>query len=403
MLTRALVPHVEVSVILMRKLLPRFLYPGKERVGKTLTTLSSADYAPTFDGVDWYLVPSILKATRFLLHHRPDIIILQWWTGAVLVPYSWLGFLVRKRGGRVIVEFHEDQDTGEAAFRSAARIGQWGVRRLISSATALVVHSEWDRERLSRLFGLDGQLFRVIPHGPYPMVVDPSRLAADVEMVPRPERTLDNAVVSPDKIERAGQASVRGGNLGPLAEQSNDDETVVTVLFFGTIRPYKGLEDLVTAFELLPRDAKSVWRLLVVGETWEGWHLPIENIKNSRHRGDIELVNRYVSDAEVATYFARADIVALPYLRSSASGPLHLAMSAGLPVVITRVGGLVEAAQDYSGTVFASPHDPEALARAIAEATRLTGIRHAEKQTWDEVAKSYGALFEKILPSSQMR
>jgi len=171
----------------------------------------------------------------------------------------------------------------------------------------------------------------------------------------------------------------------------------ITILFFGTIRPYKGLEDLVDAFGLLPRDTNRIWRLLVVGETWEGWTLPVEKIKASRHRDDIELVNRYVADEEVVAYFARADIVALPYVRSSASGPLHLTMSVGLPVVITRVGGLVEAAQGYSGTVFVPPHEPEALAAALVEAAALTTVSHRDEHTWADVGEGYSALFSTLL------
>ena len=51
-----------------------------------------------------------------------------------------------------------------------------------------------------------------------------------------------------------------------------------------------------------------------------------------------------MTDQEAAGYFQRADVVALPYLRSSASGPLAIAQACGLPVVVTSVGGLVEAA-----------------------------------------------------------
>jgi len=56
-------------------------------------------------------------------------------------------------------------------------------------------------------------------------------------------------------------------------------------------------------------------------------------------------------DEELAAYVARADAIVLPYHRSSMSGPLHVALAAGLPVVVTAVGGLVEAVQNYAGAV----------------------------------------------------
>src|SRR3974377_2057895 len=88
-----------------------------------------------------------------------------------------------------------------------------------------------------------------------------------------------------------------------------------------------------------------------VGEAWEGWDLPERKIRSSPFAADIEFINRYVVDAEIAGLYSRADVVALPYHRSSASGPLPLTMQRGLPVVITDVGGLTEASRDYSGTV----------------------------------------------------
>jgi glycosyltransferase involved in cell wall biosynthesis len=170
----------------------------------------------------------------------------------------------------------------------------------------------------------------------------------------------------------------------------------VTILFFGTIRPYKGAEDLVEAFNLLPRDGSIRWRLLAVGETWEGWELPAEKIRASAFAEDIEFVNRYVTDSELPALFDRADIVALPYHRASASGPLHMTMHHGLPVVVTNVGGLSEAAADYSGTVFVPPENPVALAEGIVSALDLRAQHHADIHTWDVSRVRYVSLVEGI-------
>ncbi len=65
--------------------------------------------------------------------------------------------------------------------------------------------------------------------------------------------------------------------------------------------------------------------MTIVGETWEGWTQPLRDVETSPHRDRIELVNRYVTDAEVRDHFAAADAVVLPYRRSSSSGPLQMA------------------------------------------------------------------------------
>jgi glycosyltransferase involved in cell wall biosynthesis len=112
---------------------------------------------------------------------------------------------------------------------------------------------------------------------------------------------------------------------------------------FGLIRPYKELENLIMAFDTLPENEITRYWLTIVGETWEGWTVPADLIKRSRHRDRITFVNRFVSDAEAVEFFAGADAVVLPYHRSSASGPLHIAMRCGLPVVVTHVGCMSEA------------------------------------------------------------
>ena len=125
----------------------------------------------------------------------------------------------------------------------------------------------------------------------------------------------------------------------------------LNLLYFGIIRPYKGLEDLVQAFGSLSDEEVNRYWLTVVGETWQGWDLPNKRIQSSRHHARITLVNRFVDDDEVGAYFAGADAVVLPYHRSSASGPAHVAMSHGLPLVVTAVGGLPAAVADYEGAV----------------------------------------------------
>jgi glycosyltransferase involved in cell wall biosynthesis len=360
-LSNALSEGFEVSVVLMRRLLPRFLYPGRKRVGAPISKLKTSTLAPTFDGVDWFSVPSLFKAGRFLREQNPDVVIFQWWTGAVLHSFLYLLGVARRRGASIVLEFHEDQDTGEAALPWVGGLVKPGLNHLIRSASHYVVHSEWDRKRLGMKFNLDPTRMTVIPHGPYP--VD--------EHADRTTNPHENA-----------QASQKDGE--------------VTILFFGTIRPYKGAEDLVDAFNQLPRDGSIRWRLVVAGETWEGWELPGEKIRDSPFLKDIDFVNRYVTDEELPELFDRADIVALPYHRSSASGPLHMTMHRGIPVVVTDVGGLSEAAADYTGTVFVPPADPAALARGILAALDLRADRHVDVHTWELTRASYAKLFRSI-------
>jgi glycosyltransferase involved in cell wall biosynthesis len=349
-LSNALHSRYDVGAVLMRQLLPTRLYPGRERVGRRLSELSYAEGVRVFDGVDWWGVPSLLRAVRFLRRFRPDVLVLQWWTGTVLHSYLVLCLAARLSGIRVVIEFHEVQDTGEARHRWAAGYVRRLIRPLLRRTDGVVVHSLFDHRALQETYGLAGVPAEIALHGPY------------------------------DHHESVVPAARR-----PAADACR-------LLFFGTIRPYKGLEDLIGAFGTLP----GGYHLTVVGETWEGWTLPAALIADSPAADRITFVNRYVTDAEVDRFFADADVVVLPYRRSSASGPLHIAMSHGLPVVVTSVGGLVEAAGRYPGTVFAPAAAPGALAGAIERAAGLTGRRHADPSSWAETVSAYGRLLDRI-------
>ncbi|WP_246061525.1 glycosyltransferase [Lapillicoccus jejuensis] len=103
----------------------------------------------------------------------------------------------------------------------------------------------------------------------------------------------------------------------------------------------------------------------------------------------MEVVNRYVTDEEARAHFAAAHAVVLPYHRSSSSGPLHMAMSAGLPVAVTAVGGLVDAAGDYAGALLVPARDPQALAEALVELADRRGQRYDDPHSWDRTTDAY--------------
>lgn len=357
-----------VGALLMRRLVPRRLYPGRDRVGAPVSRLAYPDGVPVFDGVDWFWLPSILRAVRFLRRQRPDVVILQWWTGAVLHSYLVIALVARALGAAIVIEFHETQDTGEARLLGASgylsRLG----RLVIARSSGLVVHSEFDRRQVEGMFDVAGKPVRVLPHGPF-------------------DHHGEHG--APDRGEAAGLRAPQ--DVGRLARWRT-----TRILFFGTIRPYKGLETLVAAFDELPDDLAAQLELVVVGETWEGWTEPLRRIEASPRRDRITLVNRYVTDDEVGRFFAEADVVALPYRRSSASGPLHIAMAHGLPVVLTDVGGLRDGAAGYEGISWAPPDDVTGLAAALVTAVGRVGERYSDPRSWQDTVAGYAELFDEL-------
>lgn len=344
----------DVSVVLMRRLVPARLYPGRRRAGMKLASFAYPPDMPVLDGVDWW-GRGLGRAAARIVRTRPDVVVLQWWTGAVLHSYLVLAGLGRLLGAAVIIEFHESQDVGEMRFGAARWYVDHVFPLLLHLASGVVYHSEYDRRLIEGRHRAGHKVAEVLPHGPY-----------DGRVAPDPEVLAE---------ARAGEREI---------------------LWFGVIRPFKGVEDLVEAFSSLPDEEFGRVRLTVVGETWEGWTQPVEAIRRSPLSERITLVNRYVTDEELAGYLARAHVVALPYRRSSSSGPLAMAMAHGLPVVVTEVGGLVEAAGQYKGATFVPPGDVAALAAALRKVALEASTRHDAPVSWHGTERGFAHLFQQL-------
>jgi glycosyltransferase involved in cell wall biosynthesis len=360
-LTNALAGRFRVAFIPMRQLIPTFLYPGRSRVGTTSTRLQYEPTVTVMKGIDWYWGLTIIRDLRDVRRWQPDVIIFEWWTGTVLHTYLAIALLARLLGASVIVEFHEVLDTGEERI-PLARAWVWLMGRpFFRLASAFVIHSDSDRDPLDRRYGLRGRPCVIVPHGPNDHHAAKQLTDGSQRRAPR--------TAPPESLN---------------------------LLFFGIIRPYKGLEDLIRAFDSLEDDEVQNYWLTVVGETWEGWDLPIRLIEQSRHRARITLVNRFVHDDEVVAHFSDADAVVLPYHRSSASSPASVAMSNGLPLVITAVGGLPAAVADYEGAILVPPREPLLLRDAIRRLPGLRGQRFKNPHSWDRTVADYEELLEAL-------
>lgn len=141
------------------------------------------------------------------------------------------------------------------------------------------------------------------------------------------------------------------------------------VLFFGYVKPYKGLDTLIRAYAILQKRFGGKIMLVVAGEMRESW---VKYQRLAFH--DLGIVNGiyythsksngtgYVPDEKVELYFSAADLLVLPYKRATQSGVIELARNFRLPVIATNVGNL----RDQIETVV-PPNDPQALADAITD------------------------------------
>jgi D-inositol-3-phosphate glycosyltransferase len=141
------------------------------------------------------------------------------------------------------------------------------------------------------------------------------------------------------------------------------------ILFFGRIRPYKGIEYLLDAFRILSADDQANYRLIVAGEPKKGSEEYLDEIQQSVKRdfkqGQVILRIQFIPDEEMELYLKGADVLVLPYKEIFQSGVLFLAYSFGLPVVATDVGSFREEIVEGNTGFLCKPGDPVELAKAI--------------------------------------
>ena len=184
-----------------------------------------------------------------------------------------------------------------------------------------------------------------------------------------------------------------------------------TMLFFGNIAPYKGLDILVAAFIDLAK-ADPRYRLLIVGRPKQdsgSWRRIEEVIARSEVRDRVEKRIEFVPDEETELYFKAADVLILPYRHVFQSGVLFLGYSFGLPAIVTDVGSLrEEIVEGETGFVAPSPH-PAELSRTITRyftsdlyrelGERRTKIKQYanDRYSWSKVAAMTTNVYSNLL------
>lgn len=129
------------------------------------------------------------------------------------------------------------------------------------------------------------------------------------------------------------------------------DSNKKSLLFFGLIRDYKGLDVLIEAFSLLD----DSYQLIIAGEVYGHSEKYDELIKRSPNKDRIHFHNRFISDDDVTKFFSVADLVVLPYKSATQSGVTAVALHFEIPILVTNVGGLTEfVKQDKTGIVVPS-------------------------------------------------
>ena len=298
------------------------------------------------------------RATKLLLH-VPDMLAYRRRAAAAdVVHFQWLAMQwldVHLLPDRPLVL------TAHDLLPREPRPGQARAqRRLYERVSALVVHSEYGRRQLVDELGLSPAKVHVIHHGAF----EPAAASAPAALPPELDRVR-----------------------GPV------------VLFFGLLRPYKGLDTLLRA-----------WRGVQGAELWIVGRprmalAPLQALATP----SVRFVPRFVADEELRAFFLRADVVVLPYARTERfdqSGVLANALGFGKATLVSNIGGFSEVAAAGAAWLVA-PDDPDELRAALraliddpdARARLAAAAREAAlgRYSWDTAARDTLALYRQLV------
>ena len=308
-----------VQVISFRKLYPNLFFPGKTELDVSSATLDAGaePVLNPLNPITW------ARAFKRVKSFSPDAVIFQWWQPFFGPMIGTLARLFHKKGLRCIVECHN------VFPHESTPLDRLLLKFALRPADAFITHS---REE-------EADLLQLVPG---------KRIT--VASLPTPSEFF------------GGTNHARDGR---------------TILFFGKVRKYKGLDVLLAA---MPKVLSEVnCQLLIVGEFYDSIERYRQLIRKLELEPHVQIDNRYVPNEEVVGIFDRADVLVLPYLSATQSAVAQIALRNGLPVIASRTGGLSEVViENVNGLLFPAG-DSNALAdRVISYFTNNSGPAFAK-------------------------
>jgi glycosyltransferase involved in cell wall biosynthesis len=308
----------DVEVISYSRLYPGFLFPG---VRQTDVSGVAIKKHPAMHIIDCLNPVTWLNAARLAASMNPDMLVFTWWN-------PFFGFIVRtiassfkRRVKKPVIIVAENVISHEGRW-----IDVFLTKIALQTADRFLVLSKVVEEGIRKLY-------------PQVKVFRSSLPIYDCY------QTLEQ-LTQPHAQQRLGLA---GKNV---------------ILFFGYIRHYKGLMNIIEALPLI-RNQVSNAHLLIVGEFYDNPQPYLDTIKRLDLDVNITIINEYVANEAVHLYFTAANLAVLPYNEATQSGILSIAYGFAKPVVITDVGGLAELVDDGITGFIVPPQNIPKLADAV--------------------------------------
>jgi D-inositol-3-phosphate glycosyltransferase len=315
-----------------------------------------------------------LRLIRYAATARPKIFHLLWNNKFEYFDRTLLMLFYRLLGKRVVVTAHNvnagKRDSNDSYFNRLTLRIQYRL------AERIFVHTPRMKQEMISEFGIPEGKVVVIPFGI--------------------NNTAPNTALTRDDAKR---------QFGITSAQK-------TLLFFGNIVPYKGLEHLLEAVAILVKKDPE-YRIIVGGrikDCADYWERIVRTIATANLSDHIVQKIEYIPDEQVEAYFKAADVLVLPYTHVFQSGVLFLGYSFGLPAIVSDVGSMREDVIEGQTGFVSKARDPENLSQVIEEYFGSTlfenlDVRRSdiqqfanERYSWDKVAEitkgTYGEVLE---------
>lgn len=331
----------QVTVISFRRQYITFLYPGE-------TDRDTSKYKLELPAL--YLLDPLypwtwVKAASQIAREKPDIVIIQWWTPFWAPAFAALARLIQYKNILVVFLVHNVMPH-ETKFWD-----RWLCKAALSGGSQYIVQTEKEAARLKSL----------LPH-------------ARIVKTPHPIYAMFSGQQSITKKEARERLE-----LSPFAR---------VLLFFGIVRPYKGLRYLLETIALLRKSGREYF-LLIAGEFWEDLNQYSAQIKNLGIQDQVKIFNYYIPNEDLPVFFSAADIFVAPYIDCTQSGAAKMALGFNLPIVISRC--VVDETLSQRSNVWAVPErDAQALADGIeaAFANIASGEACQPENDWNRLVQA---------------
>jgi glycosyltransferase involved in cell wall biosynthesis len=272
--------------------------------------------------IDWANPFSWLKAGVLIARWSPDIVIFPWWMWGWAIPFYIIGKVVISKSTAEILYICHNVIEHESSFWKKLLS-----RLALSIGGAFIVHSGQDYENLRRIF---------------------PNARMEVAFHPTYEVFKHSTLTKREARTKLGL----------------DAQFKKVVLFFGVIRPYKGLMYLLEALPKIIEQMPDLY-VIIAGEFWESKETYLQRLGESEIENNVKIIDEYVPNEEVATYFSSTDVVVLPYVSGTGSGIAQIAFGFNKPVIATRVGCLPEVVEDGKTVLLVEPKNPAEITDAV--------------------------------------